>query len=85
MVSMDTADNTLDDLHTESFSILVFCDGCGRQVILDRRKLPEGVTIQEPNRRLRCSGCGSRECSVSIVYTGAGGYSMKHTLDESRA
>jgi len=71
---MDKADNTLDDFPEDAFGILAFCDGCGRQVALDRAKLPEGVTIPGLRARLRCASCGSRACSIRIVYRGSGGF-----------
>ena len=37
--------------------------------------LPEGLTVPELTKRLRCSVCGSRECSVRIIFAGAGGFS----------
>ena len=72
--SMTTPGNYLDDFPAETFTILVFCGACGRQTPLDRAKVPEGLAVQALASRLRCSGCGSREASIRIVYTGAGGF-----------
>jgi hypothetical protein len=55
------ASNTLDDFPAESFTILVFCDACGRQTPLDRATVPEGLTVEALRRRLRCGACCSRE------------------------
>jgi len=52
----------------------VFCDACGHRSPLDRAKVPDGTTIQELVRRLRCGACGARTASIRIVYTGAGGF-----------
>ena len=71
---MATDSNTLDDFPAESFAILVLCEACGRQGWLDRASVPAGVTVQELRGRLRCSGCGSRDASIRIVYTAAGGF-----------
>jgi hypothetical protein len=68
------AGNTLDELPAELFTILVFCDACGHQSPLDRAKVPAGLCVQELPGKLRCSACGSRETSMRIVYTGAGGF-----------
>ena len=67
---MTTAANTLDDFPAETFGILVSCEACGRQGWLD----PAVVPVQRLRGRLRCSGCCSRETSIRIVYTGAGGF-----------
>jgi hypothetical protein len=71
---MTTASNTLDDFPGETFGVLVSCEMCGRQVWLDRAKVPAGVTVQALRGRLRCLGCNSRETSIRLVYTGAGGF-----------
>lgn len=71
---MATASNTLDDFPSKTFGVLVSCETCGRQVWLDRAKVPTGITVQALRGRLRCSGCSSRETSIHLVYTGAGGF-----------
>ena len=53
--------------------IMVFCESCGRRCSLDRAKVPKHVTVQDLTKVLRCSSCGSREASIRIIYTGAGG------------
>lgn len=72
--AMATDSNTLDDFPAESFAILVLCEACGRQRWLDHAKVPTGVTVQALRERLRCSGCGSRQGSIRIVYSAAGGF-----------
>lgn len=71
---MDATGNTLDDFPAAAFTILVFCETCGHRSPLDRAKVPDGRTVQELVRLLRCSACGSRAASIRIVYTGAGGF-----------
>ena len=66
--------NRLYEFPAEAFEILVFCEDCGHRAPLDRSKVPEDLTIQELRLRLRCASCGSREASIRIVYTGAGGF-----------
>jgi DNA-directed RNA polymerase subunit RPC12/RpoP len=71
---MRQASNSVDDFPATAFSILAFCERCGRRAALDRENLPPKVTIEALRRRLRCTGCGSRETSIRIVYVGAGGF-----------
>ena len=66
--------NHLSDFPPEQFTINLFCDACDHRADLDREKVPAGMTIQELRQRLRCSFCGSRECSLRISYSGAGGF-----------
>ncbi len=71
---MTAAGNTLDDFPAEAFTILVFCEACGHRSPLDRAKVPDGRTVQELGRLLRCGSCGARQASNRIVYPGAGGF-----------
>ena len=71
---MRQASNTVDDFPATAFAIVAFCERCVRRATLDRPKLPPKVTIESLRRRLRCTGCGSHETSIRIVYTGAGGF-----------
>ena len=66
--------NGLDDFPEGQFTILVFCDACGRSAPLDRSKVPAGTGVQTLPSMLRCSSCGSRDASMRIIYTDAGGY-----------
>ena len=66
--------NAPADFPPESFALVAFCDACGHQATLERDRLPPGVPVQGLTRRLRCSRCQSRDCSLRIVYTGAGGF-----------
>jgi hypothetical protein len=67
--------NLVSDFPAPAFTIRLFCDACGHQADLDTTKTAEGVTVQQLTKRLRCTSCGSRECSIRIIYTGAGGFS----------
>ena len=71
---MAASGNTLQDFPAESFTLLGFCEHCRRQRVIDRAAVPRGLTIQALRTRLRCSACGSRETSLRILYTGAGGF-----------
>jgi hypothetical protein len=37
------------------------------------------MTIEQMRKALRCSSCGSRETSIRIVYTAAGGFTYAST------
>ncbi len=56
---MTAAGNTLDDFPAGAFSILVFCEACDHNSPLDRSKVPDGMTVQELVRMLRCRACGA--------------------------
>ena len=71
---MTEVSNTLHDFPAESFTIFVFCDSCDRSSLLNRATVPDGMTVQELVKALRCSSCGSHSASIRIVYTGAGGF-----------
>ena len=70
----DPAGNTRSDFPPEEFTILAFCESCGHQGAVDRSSVPEDSVVQDLPGRLRCSACGARECSIRIVYSGAGGF-----------
>jgi hypothetical protein len=65
--------NHLSDFPSPDFTIRLFCDSCGHQAGLDRDTVPETMTIQQLPHHLRCTECGKRECSIRIIYSGAGG------------
>jgi hypothetical protein len=71
---MNNTGNTHNAFPAEDFTIVAFCDACEHRAALDRSKVPAGVTVQELRGRLRCSRCSSRETSIRIIYTGAGGF-----------
>ena len=66
--------NDLSDFPPDQFAIVVFCDSCDHRADLDRKKVPVGMAIQELRQHLKCTECGSRECSLRIMYSGAGGF-----------
>jgi hypothetical protein len=68
-------ENALSDFPPDSFIIVTFCESCGHHGSLDRAKVPEGVTVQQLPKLLRCSKCGAKAGSIRIVYSGAGGFS----------
>ena len=71
---MSIIGNTLDDFPAEDFTIFVLCNTCGHDTPLDRAKVPDGAFLQDLPRILFCRACGSRQASIQIVYTGAGGF-----------
>lgn len=66
--------NRLSDFPPDQFAIALFCESCDHWADLDREKVPEGMIVQELRQHLRCTACGSRECSLRIIYSGAGGF-----------
>ena len=60
----------LNDFPPEKFTLYAYCS-CGHSAAVDRDKLGN-AEVQTLASRLRCSECGGREISISIVYTGAG-------------
>jgi rubredoxin len=76
--------NQLADFPPEQFTILVFCEGCGRQVALDRSKVPPGTGVQDLPRRLRCAVCGTKAAAIRIAYTGAGGFRVSSAMEATR-
>jgi hypothetical protein len=69
-----TEDNAISGFPAPEFAIRLFCDACGHQADLDRAKVPGDVAIHALTQRLRCTGCGGRECSIRIIYVEAGGF-----------
>ena len=74
LLDMPEPDNTLADFPAETFTIMVFCDKCGHSSALAREKVPTKITVRNLGTLLRCSCCGSREASVRIIYSAAGGF-----------
>mgnify|MGYP001825022516 CR=1 FL=1 len=70
---MGTRGNLPQDFPADQFAIVAFCAACGRSTVLDRARIPAGVTVQALPVRLRCTGCGSRDASIRIIFPGAGG------------
>jgi hypothetical protein len=70
----DPTGNTFSDFPPGEFTILALCESCRHQGAVDRSSVPEDSVVQDLAKRLRCSVCGASECSIRIVFTGAGGY-----------
>jgi hypothetical protein len=66
--------NVLSEFPPDQFTISLFCESCDHQAILDREKVPDAMTVHELRKHLRCTACGSRNCSIRIIHTGAGGF-----------
>ena len=81
---MGTRGNLPQDFPAEQFAIVAFCAACGRSTDLDRARIPARLTVQALPTRLRCSTCGSKDASIRIIYTGAGGFQYGRCA-ESRA
>ena len=68
------AGNRLSDFPAAEFTIRLFCDACGHQANLNRDSVPASTPISDLTQRLQCTNCGSRESSIRIIFTGAGGF-----------
>jgi len=64
--------NRVSEFEPESFTLYAWCVRCQHDAALPRPE--DDPTIPQLKQRLRCRKCGSTECGVSIVYTGAGGF-----------
>ena len=62
---------TLAQLIAQNNLIRFFCEGCRRCVTYDPNELAgiygRDMGLMEIKRRLKCTGCGSRECSVQVA------------------
>ena len=65
--------NTLADFPPDRFAIHAFCE-CGHSDQVATARLPGELSIDALRSRLRCSVCGSRQVSIRIVWTAAGGF-----------
>jgi hypothetical protein len=54
------------------FTIVGFCSDCHHDAPVPR--INEDVEIPTLIKKLLCSRCGSGDCSIRIIYTGAGGF-----------
>ena len=70
--------NTLADFQQDQFRILAACDACQHTDWINRMQLPGEMTIEALRSRLTCQKCGSRQCGIRIVYTGAGEFEYRH-------
>lgn len=69
---MTAEGNTPADFPADKYCILVFCEQCGRQVILDRSQVPAGTIVQSlagPLRRSRwlCSRWGASPHAITLL------------------
>jgi hypothetical protein len=78
---MGTRGNLPQDFPADQFAIVAFCAACGRSAVLERARIPAGLTVQALPARLRCRACGSRDASIRIIYTGAGGFQYGYRRD----
>ena len=60
------------DFDPAKFNIYASCSQCGHSAPLDTQKVGQDVEVRTLPSRLRCGECGSRECSIRIVFTAAG-------------
>jgi hypothetical protein len=65
--------NKLQDFDPAKFTIFGFCANCDHNAPIPR--YDEEIEIPTLIERLSCSQCGSGDCSIRIVFTGAGGFS----------
>jgi hypothetical protein len=63
--------NLSDDSPQEIFDLHGSCGSCGYSATIARDRIPDGLSVQDLARRLRCTACGSRENGMRIIYTGA--------------
>lgn len=70
--------NTLADFPQDQFRILAACVACSHCDWLNRDNLPGEMTIEALRYRLTCQKCGSRQCGIRIVYSGAGEFDYRH-------
>ena len=67
--------NRVCDFDPDRFRIVGFCPACGYRAPVPR--VDENLEIPTLIARLSCSQCGSRGCSIRIIYTGAGGFDYR--------
>ena len=65
--------NTLADFPPDRFAIYAFCE-CGHTDQVATARLPAELPIDALRSRLRCRVCGSRQVSIRIIWTAAGGF-----------
>lgn len=66
--------NLVTDFPPDRFVILALCDARDHRSDLDLSSLPQTMTIDAVRSRLRCHECGSRQVSIRIIRTAAGGF-----------
>jgi len=66
------APNKISDFDPGKLTIVGFCTDCHRDAPVPR--IDEDMEIPMLIEKLSCSQCGSWNCSIRIIYTGAGGF-----------
>lgn len=69
--------NTLAEFPANQFRILAACNACRHAAWLNLAQIPGEITIDALRLRLTCQKCGSRQCGIRIVYTGAGEFEYR--------
>lgn len=64
--------NQISDFDPAVFAIHGFCNSCGHTRQVDHAELD--MIVPRLIASLRCRECGSRGCSIRIVYTGSGSF-----------
>jgi hypothetical protein len=72
--AMSTNANLPAEFPPKQFTLFAFCEACGHSAAIARERIPPGVSVQALPDRLRCGACGTRQASIRLVYTGAGGF-----------
>ena len=67
--------NKLNDFNPTKFTIFGFCANCDHNAPIPRHN--EEIEIPTLIERLSCGQCGSKDCSIRIVYTGAGEFAYR--------
>jgi len=70
--------NMLAQFPADQFRILTACNTCRHTDWVNRDNLLGEMTIEALHSRLICQQCGSRQCGIRIVYTGAGEFEYRH-------
>ena len=65
------------DFDPAKFTIYAYCGACGYSAAVDPEKVGRDVEVRTLPARLTCGECGSRDRSVSIVYTGTGEFEYR--------
>ena len=67
--------NRIKDFNPDKFTIVGFCADCDHSAPVKRTD--EDMEIPTLIARLSCSQCGSKDCSIRIIYTAAGGFAYR--------
>ncbi len=67
----------IGDFDPAEFTIYAYCGACDHSAPVDAEMVGQDVEVRTLPSRLRCAECGSRDCSIRIVYTGAGEFEYR--------